>query len=181
MQHFVITLSRLAKSQRPARSGVECSVYFRSSATGGLVSARLLSGLSRSSWATTELKYISLSYCPSVHFHPVSRSVRLSFQLEIFGKGPFLKLEKCCGHFWSFSLDWPPYPRLSLIGPKSTNLWIWNVPCLRKAKAKNFRFALGEMEAKEHLNRRSRNPTETVLGNFRFWFSFQFEIRIRTI
>merc|ERR1712166_378806 len=66
-------------------------------------------------------------------------------------------------HFWSFSLGWLPCPRLSLIGPESVKLRVWYVPCLTKAK--NFRFALGEMEAKEHLNRISRNPTETVLAS----------------
>ena len=99
----------------------------------------------------------------TIHFQPVSRSVRLSIQLEIFGKGPYLELEKCCVHFCSFSLFWPLCPRPH-IGPKRTKHLIWHVPCLKMEK--NFRFALGEMKTKENLNRRSRNRTETVLGNF---------------
>ena len=52
-------------------------------------------------------------------------------------------------------------------------MWSWNFlyPCPKMEK--NFRFALGEMETKEHLNRRSRNRTETVLGNFCIWLSLQ--------
>merc|ERR1712184_201628 len=65
--------------------------------------------------------------------------------------------------FWSFSLDWPPCPRRSLllVGPKSTKERNCLALCLMTEK--NSRFALGESERKEHLNRRSRNRSETVL------------------
>ena len=161
-----------SSSQPVSAASLLRSVYFRNWAAGALVSTWLLSGLAELVTQLAKLTELSnhwveiyFTFLSSVHFHPVSRSVRLSFQLGIFGKGPFLKLEKCCGHFWSFSLDWPPYPRLSLplplFGPNSTKLMNWHVPCPKMEK--NFRFALGELETKEHLNRRSRNRTETLV------------------
>merc|ERR1712110_80867 len=97
----------------------------------------------------TSIRYLVVSVC--------------LFSWKYSAKDHFLKLEKCCGHFWSFSLDWPPCPRRSLIlvGPKSTKERNCLALCLMTEK--NSRFALGESERKEHLNRRSRNRSETVL------------------